>query len=79
MSTELIIILGVFYYILTIVSIVIILYFMENRGKKKYRSQIDELERDKNLIISAGLIAELNKVEPLALNSEMKNLSLIHI
>lgn len=73
MSTELIIILGVFYYILTIASIVTILYLMENRGKKKYRSQINELERDKNLIISAGLIAELNKVEPLVCNSDMKH------
>lgn len=72
MSTELIIILGVFYYILTVASIVTVLYLMENRGKKKYRSQINELERDKNLIISAGLIAELNKVEPLV-SSDMKS------
>lgn len=72
MSTELIIILGVFYYILTVATIIIVLHFMENRGKKKYRNMINELERDKNLIISAGLIAELNKVEPLVLNSDMK-------
>ncbi len=74
MSVELIIILGVFYYILTVVSIVVVLHFIENREKKRLRGQIEELERDKNLVISANLIAELNKVEPLIVNSDMKSI-----
>jgi len=72
MSVELIIVIGVLYYFFTIGSIGGIWYFLENREKRQLRKQIDELERDKNLIISAGLIAELNKVEPLVINSDMK-------
>ncbi len=71
MSPELLIVLGIFYYIITIATIVGILVFMQNRNKKNFRKQIDELERDKNLVVSANLIAELNKVEPLVQNSDM--------
>lgn len=72
MSVELLIIIGIAYYIITIASIIGILYFLRNKDSKILRSQMDELERDKNLIISAGLIAELNKVEPLVQDSDMK-------
>lgn len=72
MSVELIIVLGVFYYFITIGTIGGIWYYLETREKRAIRKQIDELERDKNLIISAGLIAELNKVEPLVIDSDMK-------
>lgn len=77
MSVELIIVIGVLYYFLTIGSIGGIWYYMENKEKRQLRKQMDELERDKNLILSAGLIAELNKVEPLVLNSDMKGSLLI--
>ncbi len=73
MSIELLIIIGIFYYILTIGSIIGILLLMNNRNKKNYRKEIDELERDKNLVVSANLIAELNKVEPLVQDSDMKD------
>ena len=73
MSVELIIILGILYYIITIVLVVVTLNFLNNRDKKNYRRQLDELEKHKNLIISATLIAELKKVEPLIDNSNMKD------
>ena len=61
MSVELIIILGILYYIITVVVIIVILNALNNRDKKNYRRELDELEKHKNLIISATLIAELKK------------------
>ena len=72
MSKELIIIIGIAFYIITVTSIIVVLTIINNRDKKKYRKELDELQRDKNLIISANLIAELKKVEPLAMNANMK-------
>jgi len=73
MTIELFIIIGIFYYILTIGSIIGLLYFMNNKTKKNLRKELDELERNKNLIISANLMSELNKVEPLIQNSDMED------
>ena len=73
MSVELIIVIGIAYYLVTIASIFAVLHFMSKKNKTTVRKQMDELERDKNLIISASLIAELNKVEPLIGSSNMKD------
>ena len=73
MSIEFIIILGIAYYIVTVALIIVTLNLLNKRDKTTIRKQMDELERDKNLIISASLIAELNKVEPLISNSNMKD------
>lgn len=60
------------YYFFTIVVIVVVLMLLNRHNKKKYREQIDELEREKNLIISASILSELNKVESLVNNDELK-------
>ncbi len=73
MNIELLVILGIAYYLVTIGSIIGILTLMNRRGQKKYRHEIDDLEREKNLIVSASLIAELNKVEPLVQNSDLQD------
>lgn len=73
MSTEFIIIIGIAYYAITVVLIIVVLNFLNNRDKKNYKRQLEELERNKNLIISASLIAELKKVEPLVHNDNMKS------
>ena len=72
-DTELFIVLAILYYVVTIGLIVGVLVFLSNRDKKKYREEINNLERNKNLIISASLISELNKVEPLIQDSELKD------
>ena len=74
MSHDMIIILGISAYIITVIAILVALNFLTSREKKAYRKQINELERDKNLIISASIMAELNKVEPLINNEAMKKL-----
>ncbi len=60
------------YYFLTVIVIVIVLVIINNHNKKKYIDQINELEREKNLIISAQILSELNKVEALASNEDLK-------
>ena len=73
MSQATFILIGIAYYIFTIVSIVFVLNAINKKDKKKYQKEISELEREKNLIISASIMSELNKVEPLVNNEEMKD------
>ncbi len=70
MSKTTFILLGISYYIISIIIIVVVLNFINKKENKKYLNEIKNLERDKNLIISASILAELNKVEPLINNSE---------
>lgn len=60
------------YYIITIIVIVIVLTMLNKKEKNKLKSEITELEKEKNLIISASMLSELNKVEALVNNDEMK-------
>ncbi len=72
MSRTTFILIGITYYIITIIVIVVVLNFMSKKESKKYATEIKNLERDKNLIISASILSELNKVEPLINNSDSK-------
>ncbi len=63
---------AVAYYILTIIIVIIVLSLINKREKNKLKREIDELEKEKNLIISASMLSELNKVEALVNNDEMK-------
>lgn len=60
------------YYIITILIVIVVLVVIRKKTKNKYREQINELEREKNLIISAQIMSELNKVESLVNNEELK-------
>ena len=63
---------AVAYYLLTIIIVIIVLSLMSKREKNRLKKEIDELEKEKNLIISASMLSELNKVEALVNNDEMK-------
>lgn len=65
--------LAVAYYIVTVIVIIVILNLINRKEKNKLKIQIDELEKEKNLIISASMLSELNKVEALVNNDEMRN------
>ena len=74
MSKTAFILIGVAYYIITMVVIITTLELMSRKEKRKFETDIKNLERDKNLIISAGIMSELNRVEPLVNNSETKEI-----
>ncbi len=72
MTRESFILLALLYYAFSILVIIGIFALFNNRTKKRYQKEIDELERSKNLIISATILSELNKVESLAKNKDLK-------
>lgn len=74
MSESTIILLCIAYAIFTIALVIVALNLIEKKDKKKYQEEISELEREKNLIISASIMSELNKVEPLVNNADMEEL-----
>lgn len=74
MSKTTFILLGITYYIATIIIIVCVLNFINKKEKNKYLKEINDLEREKNLIISASILSELNKVEPLINNPDTKEI-----
>ena len=64
--------LAVAYYILTITLVIVVLTLINRREKKKLKREIEKLDTERNLIVSANLLSEFNKVEALANNDEMK-------
>ena len=63
---------GIFYLILAIVLIISMIVIVRKHMKNKYNNALKMLERDKNLIISASILSELNKVESLINNKELE-------
>lgn len=72
MSVTTYVLIGITYYIFAIVIIVVVLNLINKKERQKYQEQITTLERDKNLIISASILTELNKVEALVNNDKMQ-------
>ena len=73
MSSTTFILLGTAYYLFTIILIVVVLSWIGRHEKKKYKDEIIRLERDKNLIISASILSELNRAESLVNNDVMQD------
>ena len=63
---------AVAYYFITMIIVVIVLVLMNKRFRKTIEKEISNLERDKNLIISGSILSELNKVETLVNNKDLK-------
>lgn len=72
MSKETFLLIAISYYIITIIIIVIVLAILNKKNRQKILNEINSLEREKNLIISASILSELNKVEALINNEELK-------
>ena len=73
MSKETFLLIAISYYLITIIIIVIVLAILNKKNRQKILNEINSLEREKNLIISASILSELNKVEALINNDELKN------
>ncbi len=72
MTDKTYIILGIVYFIIAISLIVLVLVLINKHNKKKYESLLLLLERDKNLILSANILTELNKVSSLINNKDLE-------
>ncbi len=72
MSSNTFILLGVTYFIIAFIIIIVVLTIINKKEKNKYQLKFNELERNKNLIISAGILSELNKVEGLINNQSLQ-------
>ena len=72
MSSTTFTILAVSYYILAVAIVIVVLNLIGRKEKNSYKNEINSLERDKNLIISASILTELNKVESLLNNEKME-------
>ena len=63
---------GVFYIILAIILVISMIVIVRKHMKNKYNNALKTLEREKNLIISASILSELNKVESLIKNKQLE-------
>lgn len=72
MSRTTFIFIGILYYIFTVVLIIVVLNLINKKERKKYQEEIANLERDKNLIVGASILSELNKVGALINNDVMQ-------
>lgn len=72
MTRSMFMLFAVGYYFFAMIIIVVVLIVINNKTRKKYLKQINELERQKNLIISANILTELNKVESLINNDDLR-------
>ena len=72
MSRTTFIFIGIFYYVFTVVLIIVVLNLINKKERNKYKDEIANLERDKNLIVGASILSELNKVGALINNDAMQ-------
>ena len=72
MSRTTFIFIGILYYIFTVVLIIVVLNLINKKERNKYKEEIANLERDKNLIVGASILSELNKVGALINNDTMQ-------
>lgn len=72
MTRETFLLIAVAYYTLTMIVVVVVILLMNKKYKNNLTKEINNLERDKNLIISSSILSELNKVEALINNQELR-------
>ncbi|MCR5483573.1 MAG: septation ring formation regulator EzrA [Bacilli bacterium] len=72
MSANVINLIMIIYVVIVIIAIIAIILVTKKKIKKQFVDTLTNLERDKNLIISGSILAELNKVESLINNKELE-------
>lgn len=60
-------------YVIVISIFIVVLAIKSKKQRKKISNEIKDLEKQKNLILSAPILNELNKVEALAQDDKLKN------
>ena len=61
------------YYIISVVSIIAVLNLIQYLSKKRYKTEIQNLDIEKNEIIDAPIMTELSKVETLTKTKTIKD------
>lgn len=64
-------ILIIIYYIVTIILIAIVLNVIQGKKNKRFKDELEKLEREKNLITSKPILSEISKVEDLVKSSKL--------
>ena len=72
MGTTLAGLLTILYLVIAIIVVIVLVVITIKNIQKQYEDTLTQLERDKNLIISGSILAELNKVEALINNKELE-------
>ncbi len=72
MTRETFLLIAVAYYMFTMIIVIVVLLLMNRRYRNNLTNEINTLEREKNLIISSSILSELNKVEALINNADLK-------
>src|SRR5574344_92483 len=73
MSDKISNVLAIIYVVVAIILIIVVLILIDRHNKKKYHAILDELERNKNLILSGSILTELNKVSSLINNKDLEH------
>lgn len=67
-----VILLSVSLFIVSVISIIVVLYLLRNKKNRKYKNQIDKLEFEKNKLDSSPVIPELSKIESYLNNEKLE-------
>jgi len=60
------------FVIVFLIVLFIVIHIIKKKRNTKYRTIIDNLEREKNLIASTPVPSELSKIEPIIKNEKME-------
>ena len=71
MSKSAIILGGIIFYIIGVVAITVTLFTIQRKTKNKLEKELTRLETLKNLIISSGILTEMEKVKALINNDKL--------
>ena len=72
MSEQLLNMITIAYFIVTVIVVIVSIILVKRNIKKQHEDTLNVLERNKNLIISASILSELNKVESLINNKDLE-------
>ena len=72
MSGDFSALLTITYAIITVGVVISVILIIIRNIKNQFNNTLDNLERNKNLIISGSILSELNKVESLINNKELE-------
>ena len=71
MSSGLWLLIGTF-FVIAVVLIIVVLNLIQRQKRKEFEKEVQELDKEKNVIVSTPVMAELSKVEAIVKNDKME-------